>query len=310
VFTLSAKILDVIRFPLRERFYRFAAVAFIIFSMFSATLLDFSYIPVFLTVFIFFFLGSLVSNPVLVFLFALSLPAFSLITLLNIFLTDNERLAELFISTRWDALDSWLVIFHIALLYLPVFLLFKRGILLSRILLRRKIKQNKITKFKILPALTALCVIVMLVQILSPVRENPPERRFITETSDSERNEILTLSIEDLVFLDSRIITLNLKARGNPIRFDVSIYSGTERVLLPLYSAPVPLEREDDGKRINLSLGEQPPNPLVMEIVVPLEFHGRLELAAVYNNWDPEIDSGEKPVSDDYVLRVSTYAYL
>jgi hypothetical protein len=47
-----------------------------------------------------------------------------------------------------------------------------------------------------------------------------------------------------------------------------------------------------------------------MEIVVPLEFHGRLELMAVYNTWDPAIDPGEKPISDNYVLRVSKGVYL
>ena len=310
VFYLSSHALVIIRFPLRERFFKLSTVVFIILGIFSAIFLDFSYILFFFIVFIFFFLGVLMPNPVLTFSFALFLPVFALITLSNIFLTDNERLTELFIIPTLNMSDSWVVIFQTALLSLPVFLLVKRGTMLTRILLRKKPKQKRQRRYIILPIMIVLVVITMLVNILLPRREISPERRFITQTLELENAEpgilsILTLSIEDVIFQDSRIITLNLTARGNPKRFDISIYSETERILLPMYSTPVPFEREYDGRRINLFLGERPPNPLVMEIVVPLEFQGRLETAALYNTWDPAIDPGEIPVSENYVLRVS-----
>jgi len=310
VFYFSSYVLDIIRIPLRERFFRFASVIFLIFSIISAVFLDFSYISIFLIVFVLFFLGALVQNPIIVFIIAFSLPVFGLITLSNIFITDNERLTELFISISWNTPDSWLVIYHTALLLLPVFLLLKRGSMLTIILRRLKIKYSKIAKLKILPALILITVVSIVIQIIIPVRELPPDRRLIAQALTSENNEILALSVDDFIFLDSRIVTLNLAARGSPVRFDVSILSGTDRILLPLYSAPVPIERKDEGKRVTLNLGEFPPNPLVIEIVVPLEFQGRLELAAIYNIWDSTIDPGEKPVTENYILTVTKSQYL
>ena len=310
VFYFSSYVLDIIRIPLRERFFRFASVIFLIFSIISAVFLDFSYISIFLIVFVLFFLGALVQNPIIVFIIAFSLPVFGLITLSNIFITDNERLTELFISISWNTPDSWLVIYHTALLLLPVFLLLKRGSMLTIILRRLKIKYSKIAKLKILPALILITVVSIVIQIIIPVRELPPDRRLIAQALTSENNEILALSVDDFIFLDSRIVTLNLAARGSPVRFDVSILSGTDRILLPLYSAPVPIERKDEGKRVTLNLGEFPPNPLVIEIVVPLEFQGRLELAAIYNIWDSTIDPGEKPVTKNYILTVTKSQYL
>ena len=61
----------------------------------------------------------------------------------------------------------------------------------------------------------------------------------------------------------------------------------------------------DEGRSINFLLGAYPPNPLSLEIVLPRDFTGLLKTEAVYNAWDPRIDSGGRPVSDDYVLRVS-----
>jgi hypothetical protein len=225
----------------------------------------------------------------------------------NIFLTEYERLTELFTSRAFRTQDSWLVTFQSALLILPFLLLAKRGVALSRILLRSKLKLNKKSRYIMIPVLVPVVILAMIVQITIFKPDIAPERRFIMQTHESD---ILSLSIEDVVFIESRIITLNLAARGNPVRFDVSILSGTEEILLPLYSAPVPFQREDEGKRINLSLGEHPPNPFIIEIVVPLEFHGLLETAAIYNTWDPAIDTGEKPASPDYVLQVSKNARL
>ena len=315
IFYLSSKAIDILRFPIRERFYKFAAAIFMIFAILSAIFLDFSYIPVFLWVFTFFLLGVMISSPILVFLFAFSIPLFAVITLSNIFIADNERLTELFINSVFKTPESWLAILQISLLILPVFLLAKRGTMLTRILLHTKKKTGKKIRLIIIPVLIALAVLAMIAQVILPERGIPPERRFIAEVQDRDNIEnvsssIVSLSIRDVEFQDSRIITLNLTARGNPVRFDVSIISSAERTLLPLYSASVPFERSGDGMLIKFFLGENPPNPFIIEIVVPREFYGRLETAAFYNKWDPEIDDLEKPASENYILRVSKSIFI
>jgi hypothetical protein len=87
-------------------------------------------------------LGTSVSNPILVFLFALSLPVFALVALFN---------------TGWHIPESLTVTFHIALFSLPVLLLVKRGGKLLRISYRRK--------HLVLPLLIVLTVLTMIIQI-------------------------------------------------------------------------------------------------------------------------------------------------
>ncbi|MDR0496086.1 MAG: hypothetical protein LBH42_00570, partial [Treponema sp.] len=47
------------------------------------------------------------------------------------------------------------------------------------------------------------------------------------------------------------------------------------------------------------------PNPLTIEIVLPLAFEGLLDAAVIYDTWDSTIDPGEKPNSGNYILMVS-----
>ena len=115
----------------------------------------------------------------------------------------------------------------------------------------------------------------------------------------------LDFAIQDILFQDTRIITLRLTADGNPLRFDVSLESINNASLLPVYSAPVPYSRSIDGRTVIFHLGEYPPNPLSLEIVVPKYFEGMLGASALYDKWDDYIDPGNKPVTDDYLLKTS-----
>ena len=309
IFYLPSPVLDFFRFPRREQFYGSYAVIFIITGMFMAAYLDFSYVPIFLWAVLFVFLGASVSRPILVCICILLVPLFVILALLNIFETGYPRIAELFISPGWNELENWMAAFQTAQLSLPLFLLVNRGSALARNskpkdLARRPNRQYRLILF---PILIAAILGTMVLQILLlPRNQVLPERRFITEGSDTEGGKnIIKLSLENVVFQDSRIITLRLASRGNPVRFDISLESGTGVSLLPVYSAQVPFEREDEGRRITFSLGEHAPNPLTMEIVVPQNFEGLLKTEAVYNTWDPVTDPGEKPDSADYVLRVS-----
>ena len=305
--------LDLLHFPRKARFYGFSAVIFGIIGILSASFLDFSYVPIFLWAFIFIFLGAVLPKPIPVFIVTLFIPIFAAFALLNIFETGSGKLLELFIFSEWNARGSWIVTIQIALLTLPVILLFGRGI----ILLRKSqykwpaIKTDGTFKsinrtIKIFSTAIAALILIMIGQILLIKQKIPPELRYITtilETDDGEG--ILTLSVDDTVFQDSRIITLYLEADGNPLRFDVSLESQNDRTLLPVYSSSVPFEREDGGKRIEFYMGEYPSNPLTMEIVVPLEFEGSLDATAIYNKWDRTISPGDEPEAGQYILLVS-----
>ena len=307
VFIFVSPVLNIIRFfPTRARFYGFSAVIFIITGTLTAAFLDFSFVPIFLWASLFVFLGVSVSNPMLVFLSALSIPLFAIGALLNLLETGNGRFAELLFPQNWNTLESWIAAIQTALLSLPIFLLVKRGtILLQKSFPRKPGQENvRIYKLIIIPVLFIAVLSAMLVQILAIRHVTPPERRFLVEGNDSYP-EKLSLSLEEIIFQDSRIVNLRLETMSSPIRFDVSFESEGGKTLLPVYSAPVPFEREGEGKRILFFLGEYPPNPLTLEIVVPLDFEGILKIQAIYNKWDPGMDPAEKPDTEDYVFAVS-----
>ena len=304
LFYLPSPVLDLVHFPQRARFYGFSALIFGIFGILSAAFMDFSYIPFFLLAFIFVFIAVIVSNPALVFLSSFSVLIFALAALLSIFETNRAGLSELFIFSSLATPENWTASIQVSLITLTILMLLKRGFILLRKSFRENKKPNRKSRLVFLPVIIIASIAAMVIQILILKQINRFDARIVTEISETD-GKTLSLSVNDIVFQDSRIITLNLGARGNPIRFDVSLDSFDERSLLPLYSSPVPYERVNDGKTIHFSLGEHPHNPLTIEIVLPLEFEGRLKAEAIYNTWDPEIAPGEKPESDNYYLLVT-----
>jgi hypothetical protein len=306
VFFLALLVLDRLHFPQRARFYGFSAMLFGIAGILSAVLLDFAYVPFFLWASVFIVIGAIMANPIVIFISAIFVPAFAIIAFFNILGTGSTRLAELIIFSPVYAKEGWTVIIQVALLTLPVLLLFSRGI----ILFQKSSFKNIAIKRKNMQILLSISVVIlafaMILQILILKHTNPIERRFVTEILETgEEGDIISLLINDIVFQDSRILTINLEARGSPIRFDVSLESVNEKTILPVYSAPVPFERTYDGKRIDFALGEEPSNPFVMEIVLPLEFEGSLKTTAIYNTRDPEIDPGEIQNAGNYFLLVT-----
>jgi len=226
---------------------------------------------------------------------------------LNIFETGANRLTELVITSQWDSMDSWKAVIQAGLLILPLILLAKRGSIITQMYRHRnpKIKHKRTVRLIVVSILIVMISITMIIQIQKlPGTQIAPDRRFINE--DSRSNEkILDMNLDDLLFQDTRILTLSLRARGNPVRFDVLFKSLDGESLLPIYSAQVPFNRENEGEIIMFSLGEYPPNPMSLEIVVPKNFEALLTLAAIYDTWDSAVDPMEKPKSEDYVLKIS-----
>ena len=311
LFFLPSPALDLVHFPRRARFYGFSALLFGVFGVLSAVFLDFSYMPTFLWAFVFIFIGALVTQPALIFISTSLLPLLAIIGLYNVFETGSSRLSELFIFSQWNSPESLTTSIHLALLSLPILLLFKRGsIQVQKIKHGRNLKKpNRKIRLVILPILLIFIFLAILLQLHLLKKITLQESPFITEISGTENEslKIVALDIDDTVFQDSRIITIQLKAKGEPIRFDISLESGQ---ILFLYSSTVPFEREDSGKKINFYMGEHPPNPLTMEIILPLEFEGLIKTRTVYNYYDPDVLSIEKPDSSDYLLFVSTDAVL
>ena len=304
VFFLHSPVLDLIQFPRRARFYGSSSVIFIIVGMLFAAFLDFSYIPVFIWAFFFIVLGASISNPLVVILCALLAPLSALGALINILQTGSIRIAELFISPFYNTFKNWIPPLQASFLSLPLFLLIKRGAILFQKNKNRGLEIKPIRKKRLisLSFLSVIILFLMIVQIQNvPENKNNPIRRNIDAGNDGE---ILLLSYDDISFQDSRIITLRLSAIESPKRFLIYLESKNDETLLPVYSSSVPYERENEGKKISLTLGENPPNPLLMEIVVPEDFEGFLNAEAIYDYWSSVIDTAEEPGNEDYIMKV------
>ena len=310
IFFLHSPVFSLIRIPKRAQFYGFSSVILVAMGLLTAAFLDISFVPAFLWASFFIFFAASLSRPALVFPCILLIPLLALAALLNIIETGSTRIAELFISPNLRSPGGWLFAVQIALFSLPLFLLVKRGIILCRKASRREHKPRGRFRLAAVSMLLAVILAAMLAQILLIPGDQiaAPERRFIAEGPDiapGTENEILMLSLENVVFQDTRIITLNLGARGSPVRFDVSLECAYGLSLPPVYSAPVPFRRERGGSRVQFILGENPPNPLSLEIALPWNFAGFLRAQALFNAWDPALDPGEEPGTGDYILRVS-----
>ena len=304
-FFLHSPLFSLIRIPRRDHFYGFSSVIFAAAGLLSAAFLDFSFVPVFLWASFFVFFAASFSSPILVFLCIILIPFYAIDVVLNIIETGSVRIAELFITPEWRTLDGWLPAFLLALFSLPIILLVKRGIILSGNSMR--LKQRPKSEYRLI--IVSVLIFVVLAQMIAhillvPEDLLPPERRFIVEGQNSE-NEILTLSLESINFQGSRIITLHIESRGSPVRFDVSLKSEDAISPLPVYSASVPFRRGADERVIQLSLGENPPNPFSLEIALPRNFTGSIKTKAIFDTWDPAVDPEEKPGTKDYIFSVS-----
>ena len=304
VFFLHSPVFAMIRLPRRAQFYGFSSVILVTIGLLTAAFLDFSFVPAFLWAFAFGFFASAVSRPIPVLLCVVMIPLLAVDVLRNITETGSTILAEFFISTEWRTLDSWLPAILVALFSLPLILLIKRGIILVQKLLHRESKPKSEYRLIVVSVLIFVVLTQMIAHLLLIPRDKvPPERRFIAE-EPATANGILTLSLDNM-FQDPHLLTLQIGARGNPVRFDVFLEAANGLGQLPVYSAPVPFQRGNNGSWIQFMLGEFPPNPLSLEIVLPRHFAGLLRAEAVFNTWDPAIDPGEEPGTEDYILRVS-----
>ena len=314
-FTFFTFLLNFFRSPRRAEFYGASAVIFVLFGLFLAVFLDFSYVPVFLWTFLFVFLGALFKSPALVFACVLFTPLFPVVgTALGIAEAGSVNFYEFFVSAYFGNGVNRFAVIQIALLILPLFLLIKRGIILIQKLQCNifRVNTNRKMKFILVPVLITAVISIMAVQILYfPKRQIPDGKRYL---STAHKKEILETSLSDKIFQGSRIITIRLSAKADPVRFDVWIESQDKKPLLTVYSASVPVTRNETGEKLVFILGEFPPNPLVTEIVVPNDFEGILYASAVYNKWDGAIDPEPPPEDltekDNYILIVNDSVIL
>lgn len=291
---------DCFHFLRRQNFYATSALILAALGLFIAAYIDFTYAPVFMWAFICTAAGAYSRNLALVFISALLMPLEALGALYNLIKIESHVLTDIFLG---NGPGSWAAALQIAVLSLPFLLLLKRGKILAREALRKKsLSWTLKIPLRIRVFFPAATLAAMIVYIVLLPKSGPEPLRRIRSVENS--GGVVSISVTDTFFRESRIADVMIRAAGNPVRFNLYLENDENDVPL-VYSAPFPFEAYNEKTTVFM-LGENPPNPLNAEIVLPADLAGRLRAEAVYNVYDPLVDNQGRPdpAVPDYALIV------
>lgn len=297
-FSLFSPLQHIFRIPRKAVFYGSSALLFVVLGMFIAIFFDIVLIPLLLSFLLVAGLGGFIKIPLAAYLCAFSLPVLCLNRFLNIRAVGSGKLAGLILSEEIQAS------LFCTIIMLPFIFLFERAEALSRLkqapgpLHRRRTALRRFIRSACILAAGLLAFMVYM-NGLSKVFLPEAERRSLFEEA---AEDILSVQTSAQVFLERRTVHIAISARGEPVRFDLFLDSsdGTQPVL---YESAAPFELNDQRNSLALLLGEGPPNPMALDIVVPLDFFGVLRVEALYTVWDSDVDPEPEPAAEDYLLK-------
>ncbi|MDR0685580.1 MAG: hypothetical protein LBF83_10700 [Spirochaetaceae bacterium] len=114
-----------------------------------------------------------------------------------------------------------------------------------------------------------------------PARTKLPAQQTKITTDGLEPDMYFTASPKSVRFLDRRIVRISTEARLPPLRY--SLFFTNQAADDPayfIYDAPMPYI--SDGKRIEFILGSYPPNPLDIELALPLSLNGEFSIEGLF----------------------------
>lgn len=300
-------LLDFLKVPRKANLYGNAALILVSLGVFIAAALQITFIPIFIWVLLFTFLGAIIKIPVLVYLCALITPLWALECLFPLLQVAvgtlpfaSGRLAAIFLA------ENPVTSLYLAITTLPFMLIMERG----TVLLKRSTQKKKRLSFlrrlilSLVLVSSTLGALVFYTQKMRLYLPQPPVQRVIRETTlDPQADPILNIQTTTLPFLERQTLSITLQARGKPQCF--ALYLEPEAASLPvIYAAAMPFELNHEQNSIDFILGEGPPNPFTTELVLPRDFSGWLRVEALYDSWDPAIDTLPPPEQDAYILQV------
>ena len=309
LFSVSFSLLDLIKIPHKADFYGHSAVLFLTIGIFLESIVDITFIPLFIWMCLFIIIGAVQKKAVLVYVcvFCAIIPIFRPIW--NILQLHNE----LYVNTTEFLLFSGDVnevilsrnIFYslfIAVTALPFLLVFERGITITRGVRKPPLLRKRIYPILIMLGISLIVLGFYTYRLSRNIPPKPERRTVYTEN-------ILEINISRTYFLERQTIMITLLALETPICFNLYLDSDDDTAPV-IYSAQMPFMVTDDWKSIQFILGEGSPNPFITEITLPIDFKGFLRAEALYTTWNPLLDSLPYPESSDYLLRVINHKRL
>jgi len=264
LFNIFAHLLDFIRFPKKAQFFGVSSVIIAGIGLYISASLDITYSAIFLWAFCFTLISSAVKTPVIVFLTAMLIPLRAIGAFLDLRTFEGIPLrlfAPGITPENLFAVREWVVAFQICVLCLPVILLTKKSLLI-----REKVRKNRIL-FVLRYCIPGIFAVLLITRILMyPVESG---RKWLTVSGE---HEDFNIALSETVFLESRIVNVRLQSSQDPLKFNLYLNSEDDEEPL-IYSSPVPMEWHTRNS-VRFVLGENPPNPLNLEIVLKEDYRG------------------------------------
>ncbi len=94
-----------------------------------------------------------------------------------------------------------------------------------------------------------------------------------------EYPNMFSYDLQSVGFLNRRNMTIRFKPKGEPSKVDVLLISEDEYVL---YDANFPFYRQRSGKQYSIFIGNNPPNPLVLELTLPKDRRFKIVISINY----------------------------
>ena len=113
-----------------------------------------------------------------------------------------------------------------------------------------------------------------------PARAKLPAQQTKITTDGLEPDMYFTASLKSVRFLDRRIVRISTEARLPPLRYSLFFTNQTAAPAYFIYDAPMPYT--SDGKRVEFILGSYPPNPLDIELALPLSLNGEFSIEGLF----------------------------
>ena len=114
-----------------------------------------------------------------------------------------------------------------------------------------------------------------------PARTKLPAPQTRITASGLESDMYFTANLESARVLDHRIVRISVESRFPPLRYSMVFTDQTaDDPAYFIYDAPMPYT--SDGKRIEFILGSYPPNPLNIELALPLNLNGEFSIEGLF----------------------------
>ncbi len=260
-------------FPRRAHFYGASAVLLLSTGMIAAAAIDLSFVPAFLWASLFALAAAATRLRFVTHLFAFASPIQLMAAALSASVSGNSTLVALLLSRSWGIAAA------VAFVALPYFLLFRRILSLSRG------RRGRSAETWYARLVWAAAVIALSAVILRNYKEPAPEKRVYerlnAETAAAKLNgeSVFTIELDETIFLDRQALRIRLDAAGRPERFALTLLFDSPTAI---YDSPVPYHYNADRRSASLSLGERPPLPLTLELILPANVTGSLSAEALY----------------------------